>query len=291
MADFGSRNMGFFGGSTSGGGGSSTGVNGLNGTTSIGLGGTLSGSTTILGDSGNYSLQFSDMLSFSANTKIGWYFQNVDTNRQITAYSNIGLNSLDLLNINLTNNQKTVFRVFYNSIKSIFYPDTNGLDTNFGININFDLKKTSLGDIDDAFTKTKLIVDDSSNLIFTQTFSGNNGFYISNNDALFGSLNTTSVYCYLGINYANSTIQTFDTVSTSNGFSLDFNNNIYKFGSYNTIGNYIEINDANNSVELLTSNLKFTGAGLETSTAPTGTIKYLVITLNGVTYNILCQKP
>tara|TARA_R110000868_G_scaffold101361_4_gene279091 strand:+ start:5926 stop:6432 length:507 start_codon:yes stop_codon:yes gene_type:complete len=55
MADFGSRNSGFFGGTSSGGGGgTSTGINGLNGTTNIGLGGTMTGNTTI--DVGQFTL-------------------------------------------------------------------------------------------------------------------------------------------------------------------------------------------------------------------------------------------
>ena len=70
MADFGSRNSGFFGGTSSGGGGTSTGINGLNGTTNIGLGGTLSGNTLIDASGYNFEMTKGLELSFKADNNV-----------------------------------------------------------------------------------------------------------------------------------------------------------------------------------------------------------------------------
>ena len=134
-----------------------------------------------------------------------------------------------------------------------------------------------------------LSINASTSLISTNDINGVNGLAVGTGFANIGQL--TGSFTYLGVSYGDATIKAFDTASTSNGLSLDFNNDIYKFGSYRTNGNYIEINDTNNSIETLTSNLKFTGAGLETSTPPLGGSSYLIITLNGVQYQILCQIP
>jgi len=70
MADFGSRNMGFFGGTSSGGGGTSTGVNGLNGTTNIGLGGTLSSNTLINASGFNFEMTNGLDISFKSDNGV-----------------------------------------------------------------------------------------------------------------------------------------------------------------------------------------------------------------------------
>jgi len=289
MSDFGSRNMGFFGGSTTGGGGSSTGVNGLNGTTNIGLGGTLTSSTTILGNSGNYSLAFTDLLGFSVVTKQGWVLQNNDTNRQITAYSNIGFNSLDLYNNNLITNRASTFRILYNSIKSLFYPDPNGVDTNFGINIDFDLRTTSLGDIDNVYNQTKLILYDTSENIITYGSDGINGFWVSPSFTLFGSYNNTTKL-YISIDYGLNSLAFRTTNDVIDGIELQVASKIYKFGSFNSGTTWIEVDDNATKMTFNTESLVFTGANLE-GTAPIGLgVTWLKITLNGVEYSIECKE-
>jgi len=258
MSDFGSRNMGFFGGSTTGGGGTSTGVNGLNGTTNIGLGGTLTGNTTIEGD-GLYTLYFFDFQVFDV------FAQQIS----LTSYSGTDNASLSF------NGQQ---------IRS----STTGSQL-YGLELDFTNSKFTLGDYDNVNNQFKIIVDDANTLISTTDSNGVNGLQIGGGFTNIGAF--TGGYTYLGINQGSKTISTFATASTPNGLSIDFLNGLYNFGSFNTIGNFIAINDTSNSITTQTSNLLFEGASLQDNNAPTGLgVTYLLITLNGTQYSILCTE-
>jgi hypothetical protein len=295
MSDFGSRNMGFFGGSTTGGGGgTSTGVNGLNGTTNIGLGGTLSSNTIIDGNSGNYSLVFDNLFYFGAYTTDGWNISNNSSNRLLRIVTNLGNPSSNYISLE---NYKNIlqagdtcnFNIYYNSIQSLFFSTTEGALTNFGINIDFDLRKTSLGDIDNAYNKFKIIVNDLNSQLYTTTSNGFNGIFITEVENFFGQSNA-NYYCGFRVEQ-DQRITSKIGGNTTEGLSLDFLNARYTLGGIVGNNNLIEVDDGNNNITFKSGILTFTGANLETSTAPTGTIRYLVITLNGVTYQILCQKP
>lgn len=297
MADFGSRNMGFFGGSTSGGGGgTSTGVNGLNGTTNIGLGGTLSGNTTILGDSGNYSLIFNDLLFFGVYTTDGWLISNNDSNRLLRIISNISNPTSNYIQLE---NYKDVtiagdscsFNIYYNSIKSLFFSTTEGAFTNFGINIDYDLRTTSLGDIDDEITKTKLVVDDTNGRIYTEFFTSNCGISLSETNATFSANDGTD---NIGLNVTSAKeFNAFYGGNIVNGLSLNFDTFVYKFGGFDVPSNQnnIIIDDASQTTTFNANQLIFLGANIEDTNAPAGVgVTYLLITLNGIEYSILCTE-
>jgi len=295
MSDFGSRNMGFFGGSTTGGGGTSTGVNGLNGTTNIGLGGTLTSSTTILGNSGNYGLSFSDLFYFGLTTNDGFNIVNNNSNKYLSINANVSIptsNFIELANykdITLAGNNSS-FRIFYNSIQSLFFSTSAGANTNFGIKIDFDSKETSLGDIDDDYNKTKIILYDTSGNIITYGANGMNGFWASPSFTQFGSNNGTKKL-YFSIDYGLDSLALRTTADVIDGIELEVASKKYKFGSFNLGNTWIEVDDSATEITFNTESLVFTGANLQSSSPPlSSTVRYLLVTLNGVQYSILCTK-
>jgi len=283
MADFGSRNMGFFGG-TSSGGGTSTGVNGLNGTTNIGLGGTLTNANTVI--NGN----FTNTLYFGQQ---GFLIFETYGSAQLFG---LGASFSGFLNIS-TNQDSVQFNSYLTSdgtkntiyLQNYFQIRTKFNNANCGLNLNFSNRQYTLGEYDNTNNKFKLIVDDTNSLIQTTDFNGVNGLVVGTGFTNIGQF--TGSFTYIGINQSSATIQTFDTASSSNGLSIDFTSNSYRIGDFRNSSDCILINSANNSIETITSSLIFTGASLQTSNVPTGGTSYLVITLNGVTYNILCQQP
>jgi len=146
MADFGSRNMGFFGG-TSSGGGTSTGVNGLNGTTNIGLGGNLN-QNTIINGLGIYNLWFGDDNSIDRIN----LFKIRSTNLDIENINGLNVskilatsNSL-LFKFNDNNNFYSQLSITYNLIKTEFY-DTI-LSSQEGFNLDFNVRQYVFGGFD-----------------------------------------------------------------------------------------------------------------------------------------------
>jgi hypothetical protein len=274
MADFGSRNMGFFGGSTSGGGGSSTGVNGLNGTTNIGLGGTLSGNTQILG--GGYDFVFSQAgsLVFEGSNVLG--------GANIGNYGNyIRLGAIDTSNnfSQLFVENEKIYTKF-NSAEFGFYVEYDFGDT---------IRKSILGDYDDVFNQFKLIVDDINGFVKTTNADGDNGLIATSSYTQIGANNSTNNF-YLSVDVGGNFISTFKN-NIENGLSLDFVGKNYRIGGFNENNNYIQIDDTNNRITFETSNLTFTGAGLEDTNAPAGVgVTYLLVTLNNTQYSILCTE-
>jgi len=164
MADFGSRNMGFFGG-TSSGGGTSTGVNGLNGTTNIGLGGNLN-QNTIINGLGIYNLWFGDDNSIDRIN----LFKIRSTNLDIENINGLNVskilatsNSL-LFKFNDNNNFYSQLSITYNLIKTEFYDTILSLQE--GFNLDFSVRQYVFGGND------ALINCDSTNqkIIFNTKF-------------------------------------------------------------------------------------------------------------------------
>jgi hypothetical protein len=147
-----------------------------------------------------------------------------------------------------------------------------------------------LGDFNNYVNGTSFKIDDENNTIISTIGNLMNGIWVTPSFTVLGQTNI-SQYLYLSIDYGTNTISTFDTAGTNDGFKVDFTNNIYQFGSFNSAANYIEINDTNNSIELLTTNLNFTGAALQSNTAGGNSGEHLVITLNGTQYKIKLENP
>jgi len=158
-------------------------------------------------------------------------------------------------------------------------------------NVSNSIRNVKLGDFSNFNNSMSFIIDDGNSQIYTNTALGaSSGININNNGASLGNQNSSG-YLFLLCDYTNNVISTYNTFSTDNGLKLDFNNSIYQFGSYNSIGNFIEINDSNNSIELLTTNLNFTGAALQSNTSGGSSGEHLVITLNGTQYKIKLENP
>lgn len=275
MANFGNAIMGFFGGASSGGGGgTSTGINGLNGTTKIGLGGTITANTQIFGGGNDFVFTQFGNLVFEASNLLG-----------IASIGNYG-NYVRLLASDLSNS--SILLVENEKISTRFN------STNFGLDVEYDfggtIRKSILGDYDNLYSSNKLIVDDLNELIYTQNVNGNSGIFIQTNENFFGHSNAT-YYCGFRVE-SDQRITSKISGNVTEGLSLDFLNTRYTIGGIVNNINFIEVDDGNNNITFKSAgNITFTGATLQTSTAPLGAISYLVITLNGQQYYILCQQP
>lgn len=189
----------------------------------------------------------------------------------------------------------------YNSIvvnddTSTFYFTTsynqvnNAQDLFYASNGSAGIRFVKLGDFNNYDNKYSFIIDDANEFIKTQNAGGDNGFILTNSFTLLGSYNATN-YLYLTIDYGTNSISTFNSNGTSKGLKLDFTNNVYQFGSYTGGGNYIQILDTTNNIELLTTNLTFTGAALQSNSSGGNSGEHLVITLNGTQYKIKLENP
>ena len=177
--------------------------------------------------------------------------------------------------------------VCYHNRFEIRTQDRNG---NIGLKLDFVNRAYTLGDYDDNYNGIKFIVDDTNQFIKTVNGNGDNGIIITNSFTFFGIRNNVQ-YLYFSIDYGLNKLALRTTADISDGIELDLNNRIYKFGSYGVGTTWIQINDNPQSFTFNAQSLIFTGANLQTATVPTGTFSYLVITLNGQLYQILCQKP
>jgi hypothetical protein len=319
----------------SNGGGGSTGINGLNGTSNIGLGGTLANNTIIAQNAKNITFSKTGTETFNVNSFFIFDYTDALTYRHLIQPN--GLGALNLFVGNTTLSKNGLLQIHEDRIKTIF----NGTGQ-YGLLLNDNIGKFSLGDynnnrkynsfvVDDdndrfyittsynqinnaqdlfyvsnkpgvpeRFVKlgdfnnyvngTSFTIDDENNTIISTIGNLMNGIWVTPSFTVLGQTNI-SQYLYLSIDYGNNTISTFDTAAVNDGFKLDFTNNIYQFGSFNSAGNYIEINDTNNSIELLTTNLNFTGAALQSNTAGGNSGEHLVINLNGTQYKIKLENP
>ena len=290
MADFGSRNSGFFGGTSSGGGGTSTGINGLNGTTNIGLGGTMTGNVTINGNTTNtlYFGQNGNVL-LEAYGGVNLICAGPTWSNLIYATQNQdGVQFTSYLSSDTTKN--TYFYQSYFRIRTQFNA------SNYGLNLDFSIKEFTLGDYADLNGKTKIIVDDVSGWVYSKTTSGQSGFFITNGSAFFGLNN--SVYSGFGF-YADGLSNTLSTRYNSNlenGLSLNFTSFVYKFGGFDiaSFDNYIQITDDGVGLQEIlfsTQALNFNGANLISGSSGGNSGDHLVITLNGQPYKIALQDP
>ena len=251
------------------GGSGSTGINGLNGTTNIGLGGTLSGNTTIAG--ANFNLLFTGNNILQQTCKV-YNLTCTDLSNNVSQINAGNSNFLILSQQNSTGINSNAQDLFYAS------------------NATALIRFVKLGDFNNYDNKYSFIIDDANEFIKTQNAAGDNGFILTNSFTLLGSYNATN-YLYLTIDYGNNSISTFNTNGTSKGLKLDFTNNVYQFGSYTGGGNYIQILDSTKNIELLTTNLTFTGAALQSNTSGGNSGEHLVITLNGTQYKIKLENP
>jgi hypothetical protein len=252
---------------TGGGGGStSTGVNGLNGTTSIGLGGTLTGDTTINGNGKDFSIQdTSFFITGSSDDNSQSYLQHTPITTSI-------------LTENKLTTEQSQIDIYSNGINTLF----NG-GVYIGLDLQFAQQKFIFGDYGDTNSHSKLIIDDSSTLIYTETLNGKNGFEISNDYCDFGSKNSTG-YLYLQCNLDSQKIATFNQVSSDNGLSLDFSTNNYKFGGYNYDGTFIEIQDVGQIITInCEQELRINGNLIENTTGNVFNDDFLKVTINGST--------
>ncbi len=217
----------------------------------------------------------------------------------ITKFQNInyGLN-LDYLNqrfalgdFDLIGGKKNSIQVDDNNSKIYFTTgrstSNNVPDLLYAENTSSSIRVVKLGDFGNFNNQTSLQVNDGGNIIFTTTTIGNNGIYITNQNAILGA-QTGSGYLFINCDYTNNIISTFNTSSVDTGLKLNFNNDIYTFGGFNLGGNIIEINDdpAFNQIKFETSTLIFNGAALEDPTPGAVATKALLITLNGTQYKI-----
>lgn len=120
----------------------------------------------------------------------------------------------------------------------------------------------------------------------------------------FGYLDTSaSTDVYFNINGNGATLQAVFN-GQDNGLNIDFTNRLFQIGDYQGILNLskIVVDDANTSI-LISSNqnagsttiegnqLVFTGANLETTTAPTlPALNWLNVTVNGIAYKIALES-
>lgn len=304
----------------------STGVNGLNGTTNIGLGGTLANNTSIDGNNKTFDLLNTDAILFQASNlsnngvssivfnslNNSFAFQSITGSTQsseiiqnktqiITKFDggNFGLslnNSNGKFSLGDYNNDRKYNSFVVNDDANTFYLTTsyNQVNTDqdlfYASNATSNIRFVKLGDFNQYANQYSFIVDDANQFIKTTNATGDTGIILTNKVAYLGSYNSTK-YLFLSVDYTNNTISSYNSAATNDGIRLDFTNLIYQFGSYNSIGNYIEINDTNNSVQILTSNLNFTGAALESSSSGRSSGQHLVITLNGNQYKIDLKNP
>lgn len=277
MANLGNGIMGFFGGeSTGGGGGTSTGVNGLNGTTNIGLGGTLTGNTTIDGDGFTFQILNADSFSFNSI--------NVANN----GTSTLNVNSLEINSIvqDLSGTNSVQLIQTKNRYR------TKYLTNNLGLNLDFPNREFTLGDYDDAFTKTQLIVDDLNGWVYTNFFTTSQcGIFLTETNATFSAFDGTNK---ISLNIVGSTKEFNATYAggTVNGLSLNFDTFVYKFGGFDIASNgtLLQINDATFTTSLNTDILELSGAIIDNNAPQNIGVKYLVVTLSGVEYSILCTE-
>jgi hypothetical protein len=303
---------------SNGGGGGSTGVNGLNGTTNIGLGGTLTDTfTTINGNSKTLNIfnttafiltstnsgissgifGVTDYVSLQSSNNSGIYsFYKTKINNQFTVFSGsaFGLsldNTTGKFVIGDYGNARKYNSFVVNDDTNQFYLTTsfnqvnNNQDLFFASNASAGTRFVKLGDFNGYAGNNYLIVDDANGIIRTNTLSGSNGFYISNEDQLFGNLYGSLTY--LAVNSTNEIIQTYNNTA-SKGLFLDFGNEIYSFGDNNAKAIF---DNTNQYIELQTTNLIFTGAALESGSSGGNSGQHLVITLNGTQYKIKLENP
>jgi hypothetical protein len=316
---------------SNGGGGGSTGVNGLNGTTNIGLGGTLANNTTIAGSNFNllftgnnilqqtckvFNLNCTDLSSNTSqiNAGNGNYLilsqqNSVGTNSNITIEPQKIISKFNSANYGLSlddstgkfvlgdyNNDRKYNSFVVNDDDDKFYITTSYNQTNTDQDLFFVSNKpgtdrfVKLGDFNSYNNDYALIIDDENQFIKTTNSTGDYGFIINNTNTILGSYNSTQ-YLFLNVDSNNNEISTHNSLTTSNGISLDFAGLIYRFGGFNANQNFIQIDDTNNFIDFQTTELIFTGAALESSTAGGNSGQHLVITLNGNQYKIKLENP
>ncbi len=288
MANLGNGIMGFFGGESSGGGGgTSTGVNGLNGTTNIGLGGALTQTTTI---SGAFSLRF----GASPSSRISGFSTST------TSFSNLVNVASDTSEQTITLNQSSSsigYKTSGSLLNNIIL-DTNSTETNFlskPYGFKIEDRIITLGAWDGSSvstTKTQLIVDDTNGWVYTNFFTTSQcGIFLSENNAYFSVSDGTNK---IGLNVAGATkeFNAFYGGNTVNGLSLNFDTFVYKFGGFDIASNgtLLQINDATLTTSLNTDILELSGAIIDNNAPQNVGVKYLVVTLSGVEYSILCTE-
>ena len=292
MADFGSRNSGFFGGTSSGGGGgTSTGVNGLNGTTNIGLGGTLTLAQTIINGNFTNVLYFGQQGSVFFETSINTFI--LTTGASFTNGSDISSNQDGVHLFSYLSSNSNLRTDFFQSYVEIFTKFNN---TKFGLQLNFTDKKFTLGDYADAFTKTKLVVDELNGWVYTDFFTTSQcGIFLTETNATFSAFDGTTK---ISLNIAGSTKEINATYGGGqvNGLSLNFDTFVYKFGGFDvaSFDNYIQITDDGVGLQEIlfsTQALNFNGANLISGSSGGNSGDHLVITLNGQPYKIVLHNP
>jgi hypothetical protein len=175
---------------------------------------------------------------------------------------------------------------------------------NFGWYISFGIKKfVFVGDYQEFYSGTFLIVDDFSSLIHTRCGGNNIGINLdfAANVYFLGDFNGVSgTNSSFAIDNNNGVIYT-QGYTQQNGILLDFGTNQYFLGDYNGTGNtsYISIKDSSKAITLSTNggtivnicdSLVFSGS-LTTGSASGNSGQHLQVTINGTPYVIQLLNP
>lgn len=303
------------------GGPGSTGVNGLNGSTNIGLGGTITQNTTI---NGFFDLIISPIKQFSLSTSglngdsgiyasSGSYYTFVNDGNSVyqtyfyqqkrrffTTFAdaeygldlddNTGLFSIGDYGFDGKKNSIKVddanSKIFFTTGRSTSITDP---DLFYAENVSSSQRSVKIGDFGNFNNQFSLQVNDGGNIIFTTSSIGNNGIYITNENAIFGSQNSTR-QLFLNCDITANNVAFFTSPTNDDGLKLDFANGIFSLGLYNLGGNYIDVDDTANEIRFNTSNLNFIGGNLQSGFSGGNTGEHLVITLNNQQYKIALQS-